>query len=152
MRVLMGVMAAGLVVAGCGDKDAQRAQADASASGFVPPSVTSRLDFGGIIERRFRTLDRNGDDRITKDELPSRNAPRLLALDRNKDGEISAIEYSEGMLGRFDRMDLNHDGTVTSEEAREARIQRDSQAATPSGDQGDLDLGNQSDTPARPSR
>ena len=99
MRVMMGVMAAGLVVAGCGDKDAQRAQADAGAVGFVPPSVTSRLDFGASMERRFRTLDRNADDRVTKDELPSPNA-RIKA---------------------FDRMDLNHDGTVTSEERAESR-------------------------------
>ncbi|MEG8020788.1 hypothetical protein [Sphingomonas aerolata] len=36
MRVMMGVIAAGLIVAGCGDKDAQRAEADAGAVGFVP--------------------------------------------------------------------------------------------------------------------
>ncbi|RZM10861.1 MAG: hypothetical protein EOP68_05280 [Sphingomonas sp.] len=58
---MMGVIAAGLIVAGCGDKDAQRAEADAGAVGFVPPSVTSRLDFGASMERRFRTLDRNAD-------------------------------------------------------------------------------------------
>ncbi|MET4595581.1 MULTISPECIES: EF-hand domain-containing protein [unclassified Sphingomonas] len=120
MRVILGVMAAGLVVAGCGDKDAHRAQADAGAAGFVPPSVTSRLDFGASMERRFRTLDRNADDRITKDELPSPNA-RIKAFDRNKDGVITAIEWSEGTLQWFDRMDLNRDGTVTSEERAESR-------------------------------
>ena len=120
MRVMMGVMAAGLVVAGCGDKDAQRAEADASAVGFVPPAVTSRLDFGASMERRFRTLDRNADDRITKDELPSPNA-RIKAFDRNKDGVITEVEWSEGTLRWFDRMDLNRDGTVTSEERAESR-------------------------------
>jgi Ca2+-binding EF-hand superfamily protein len=104
----------------CGDKDAQRAQADANAVGFVPPSVTSRLDFGASMERRFRTLDRNADDRITKDELPAPNA-RIKAFDRNKDGIITAIEWSEGTLAWFDRMDLNRDGTVTSEERAESR-------------------------------
>jgi hypothetical protein len=125
MRVILGVMAAGLVVAGCGDKDAQRAQADAGAAGFVPPSVTSRLDFGASMERRFRTLDRNADDRITKDELPSPNA-RIKAFDRNKDGVITAIEWSEGTLQWFDRMDLNRDGTVTSEERAESRKRQQS--------------------------
>jgi hypothetical protein len=122
MRVGMGtaLAAAGLMLSSamlsaCGDKDAQREQADRNASGFIPPSVTSRLDFGAGMERRFRTLDRNGDDRITKDELPSPNA-RIKAFDRNKDGVITAIEWSEGTLAWFDRMDLNHDGTVTSEE------------------------------------
>ena len=120
MRVMMGVIAAGLIVSGCGDKDAQRAEADAGAVGFVPPSVTSRLDFGASMERRFRTLDRNADDRITKDELPSPNA-RIKAFDRNKDGVITEVEWSEGTLRWFDRMDLNHYGTVTSEERAEAR-------------------------------
>ncbi len=122
MRVMIGAaFAAGLMLAGCSDKKAASAQADAKAAGFVPPSVTSRLDFGSSMERRFRTLDRNGDDKIGKDEFPARNAPRLEALDRNKDGEISAIEFSEGMLARFDAMDLNHDGTVTTEERQASR-------------------------------
>ena len=115
-------LAVGLALGGCSDKDAQRAQADAQAAGFVPPSVTSRSDYGSSMERRFRALDRNGDDKISKDELPVRNAPRLLALDRNKDGLVTAIEYSEGMLARFDAMDLNHDGTVTTEERRASRV------------------------------
>ncbi|RXD04917.1 hypothetical protein EQZ23_07205 [Sphingomonas sp. UV9] len=122
MRVKLVVVlaATGMLVSACGDKDAQRAQADANASGFVPPSVTSRLDFGASMERRFRTLDRNADDRITKEELPAPNA-RIKAFDRNKDGVITAIEWSEGTLAWFDRMDLNHDGTVTSEERAESR-------------------------------
>lgn len=128
MRVTMGLAAVmmattiGLGLAGCGDKAAERAKADANAAGFVPPSVTSRVDYGSAMERRFRALDRNGDDRITPDEMPARNAPRLEALDRNKDGAISAIEFSEGMLARFDGMDLNHDGTVTSEERVASRV------------------------------
>jgi hypothetical protein len=126
MRKLSGavLVATGLMLAtlvsGCGEKDEQRAQADANAVGFIPPSVTSRLDFGAGMERRFRTLDRNGDDRITRDELPSPNA-RIKAFDRNKDGVITAIEWSEGTLAWFDKMDLNHDGTVTSEERAESR-------------------------------
>ncbi|RMB54567.1 EF hand domain-containing protein [Sphingomonas sp. PP-CE-3A-406] len=122
MRVMVGatLVATGLLLSACGDKDAQRAQADANAVGFVPPSVTSRLDFGASMERRFRTLDRNADDRITKDELPAPNA-RIKAFDRNHDGVITAIEWSEGTLAWFDRMDLNHDGTVTSEERAESR-------------------------------
>ncbi|MBM6576849.1 hypothetical protein KCP91_10720 [Microvirga sp. SRT01] len=118
MRIVVaGVMA--LAVAACGDKAQDNmAAADAKAANFTPPSVTSRLDYGGAISRRFRTLDRNGDDALTTDELPRANT-RLTTLDRNGDGKITQIEYSEGLLARFDAMDLNHDGTVTSEE-REA--------------------------------
>ncbi len=120
VKLVAALAATGILVSACGDKDAQRAQADANAVGFVPPSVTSRLDFGASMERRFRTLDRNADDRITKDELPAPNA-RIKAFDRNKDGVITAIEWSEGTLAWFDKMDLNHDGTVTSEERAESR-------------------------------
>ena len=120
VKLVAALAATGLFMSACDDKDAQRAQADANAVGFVPPSVTSRLDFGASMERRFRTLDRNADDRITKEELPAPNA-RIKAFDRNKDGVITAIEWSEGTLAWFDRMDLNRDGTVTSEERAESR-------------------------------
>jgi hypothetical protein len=124
MRRMIGTATMAIALGACsGERGAEkRASADANASGFVPPSVTSRLDYGSAMDRRFRALDRNADDFITRDELPRRNPRRLLALDRNGDGKISAIEFSEGMLARFDRMDLNHDGTVTSEERRSADV------------------------------
>jgi hypothetical protein len=78
----------------------------------------------------FRSLDRNGDDRIDATELPRQNS-RLMGLDRNKDGVISQIEWSEGTMRRFDQMDLNHDGTVTSEEESEWRAARDAGRAPP---------------------
>lgn len=117
MRTGIAIVGLMLLTACGGGKKAQ-ANADARAVGFVPPSVLSRLDYGGIVERRFRALDRNGDDYITDDELPTRDS-KLMALDRDHDGRISATEWSEGMLARFDRQDANHDGSVTSTE-REA--------------------------------
>ncbi|MBI0475717.1 hypothetical protein D9601_10170 [Sphingomonas sp. MA1305] len=126
------VMAAalGAVLAGCGNRAEKVAQADANASaaGFVPPAVTSRVDFAGAMERRFRTLDRNADDQLTADELPRRGS-RIMTLDRNGDGAVSQIEWSEGTLKRFDQMDLNHDGTVTSEEEAAWRAARDKREA-----------------------
>ena len=112
------VMAALMALGGCDGGRKAQASADEQAKGFVPPSVMTRLDYGGIVERRFRALDRNGDDYITADELPAKDS-KLIALDRNHDGRISATEWSEGMLSRFDRMDGNRDGSVTSGE-REA--------------------------------
>ena len=125
MRHVIGMAAMALALGACSGErgEEKRASADANASGFVPPSVTSRLDYGSAMDRRFRALDRDADDFISRAELPRRNSRRLLALDRNGDGKISAIEFSEGMLARFDRMDLNHDGTVTSEERRSAGAQ-----------------------------
>ena len=124
-----GVVAAGLAVAGCGpSEEEKRAAADAKAASFTPPSVTSRLDFGSAMTRRFRALDRDADEYIDDTELPSRSS-RLRRLDRNKDGRISAIEFSEGMLGWFDRVDANHDGTITSDEREAARSDPDASAA-----------------------
>ncbi len=115
MRTVM-VLAATLAVVGCGPSpEEKRAEADAKAANFRPPSVTSRLDYGSMAQRRFRTLDRNADDRLDTTELPRADS-RLRELDRNRDGEITATEFSEGMLARFDAMDLNRDGTVTTEE------------------------------------
>ena len=110
MRVTrMATALAGLaLLMGCSGGKKAQAKADARAAGFVPPSVLSRLDYGGIVERRFRALDRNNHEYITPDKLP--------AKDRDHDGRISAAEWSEGMLARFDRIDANHDGSVTSAE------------------------------------
>ena len=116
--VTAAALAMTAALAGCGNGKKAQAKADAQAANFVPPSVLSRLDYGGVVERRFRALDRNGDDYITPDELPTRDS-KLMALDRDGDGRISATEWNEGMLARFDRMDGNHDGSVTSTE-REA--------------------------------
>lgn len=123
MRLTIGVaVTAALLVAGCGpSKREKRAIADAKAANFVPPSVTSRLDYGASVDRRFRALDRNGDNFITPDEMPKQNAARLMSFDKNGDGKISEIEYSDGQLARFDHNDLNHDGTVTSEEQQAAK-------------------------------
>lgn len=115
--ILLGATA---LLAGCDGAEKKRAAADAKAAGFVPPSVMSRVDFGSQAERRFRRLDRDGDDVIDKTEIPARNR-RLAGLDRNGDGEITATEFSEGMLARFDATDLNHDGSVTSDERLAAK-------------------------------
>ncbi|MDP1028007.1 hypothetical protein Q5H91_12350 [Sphingomonas sp. KR1UV-12] len=124
MRAGVAMMVLGLATAACGPGDDEKSKAaDARAAAFTPPSVTSRLDYGSAAARRFRTLDRDGDDVISHDEMPRADS-RLLELDRNKDGEITESEFSEGMLKRFDAMDLNQDGTVTSEERRTARAAR----------------------------
>ncbi|APX64717.1 EF-hand domain-containing protein [Sphingomonas sp. gentR] len=128
--ISLGLMALAATTTACGKEAENRAEADRAAAkaGFVPPSVTSRVDFGSMMARRFRELDRDGNDIITADEMPTTNS-RLWELDRNKDGEITESEFFEGMLARFDRMDLNRDGTVTSEEREASRTER---PATPS--------------------
>lgn len=118
MRLLvLGFVATAL--SACGAKEEERDAIDArvAQSGFTPPSVTSRVDWGSQVERRFHDLDRNQDDQLTKDEWP-RETSRIANYDANNDQIVSEDEYSEGSMARFDRMDLNKDGTVTSEEQR----------------------------------
>ncbi len=115
----LAIVGLAVLAAACGGK-AERAEADANAAGFVPPSVTSRIDYGTRQERRFERLDKDGDGVLAAAELP-RATPRLLLLDRNRDGEITSSEFSEGQMNRFDAMDLNKDGTLTSDERVEAR-------------------------------
>ncbi len=123
MRLTIGaVIVAAVLVAGCGpSKREKRAIADAKAANFIPPAVTSRVDFGSSIDRRFRALDRNGDNYLTPEEMPAKNRARFMAFDKDGDGKVSEIEFSDGQLARFDHDDLNHDGTVTSEEQHAAR-------------------------------
>ena len=123
------VVTAALALAACGPSaQEQRAQADAKAAGFRPPSVITRVDYGSQADRRFRRLDRNGDDVVSREELPRADS-RLSEMDRNGDGGITLSEWGEGMLARFDGMDLNRDGTLTSEERVTAR--RRGRAALP---------------------
>jgi Ca2+-binding EF-hand superfamily protein len=91
----------------------------------------SRLDYGGVVERRFRRLDRNADDYLSRSEMSKRLAGRFDEIDANKDGRISNEEWSGWMLARFDRQDANHDGTVTSDERERARAAREMDLPTP---------------------
>jgi hypothetical protein len=136
MRVMMmaATIALSVALAACGQsKREERAamEAQARASGFTPPAVTSRLDYGGMMERRFRRLDRNHDDTITADELPRQDS-RIREFDTDANGTITSSEYSQGQLARFDMLDLNRDGTVTSDEEREWRVANPNRPPPPS--------------------
>lgn len=124
-------LAGALALAGCGRSDEEVAESNPALANYVPPFVMSRLDYGGVVERRFRRLDRNEDDHLVRDELPPRRADRIMAFDRDGNGEISNGEWSRGMLARFDAQDLNRDGTVTSDERERARSLRQEDLPTP---------------------
>lgn len=118
MRLLvLGLVATALSACGAQEEEREAIDARVAQSGFTPPSVTSRVDWGTQVERRFHDLDRNQDDQLTPDELP-RETSRIANFDANGDKIVSEDEFSEGAMARFDRMDLNKDGTVTSEEQR----------------------------------
>ena len=125
-------IAGALVLAACSGSDKEPdAEQQAALANYVPPFVMSRLDFGGVVERRFRRLDINNDDKLTRNEVSKRLSPRFDQIDRNKDGAISNEEWSEWKVQRFDAQDINHDGTVTSDERERARELNDADLPTP---------------------
>jgi hypothetical protein len=134
--VAAGVMLA-MVAACSGSGDEEEAVNAAALANYSPPFVMSRLDFGGVVERRFRRLDHNGDDRLELRELNPRTAQaRMKAMDRNGDGVLSNQEWSEGMMARFDAQDLNKDGTLTSDERERALSGTEEALPTPADEPG----------------
>ncbi len=121
MRTLVGtgvvVGVAGLALAGCSRAGEGNAAAPAATSTFSPPVSTSRLDYGSRMERRFRKLYKNQDDKLESSEFPKNRGERMIKrLDTDGDGAVSADEWSKGMLARFDKRDKNRDGTLTDDE------------------------------------
>jgi Ca2+-binding EF-hand superfamily protein len=89
----------------------------------------------------LKTLDRNGDGKITEDEVrpqmdgrggrgdePGETAApsademvkMLMAFDKNGDGQLTRDEVPERMAGLFDRADADKNGILTVEEIRKA--------------------------------
>jgi Ca2+-binding EF-hand superfamily protein len=84
----------------------------------------------------LKKLDKNGDGKITMDELPrfpmgggpggggfpgpggGQFLERILAMDRNGDGKITKEELPERMQGMFSQMDENGDGALDKEELK----------------------------------
>lgn len=118
MRLL--IVLAGLipVLAGCGQSEQA---ADQTAENYRPPTVTSRLDYGGQIERRFHRLDKNSDDKLSVDELPDRLKAELPKYDKDGDGSLNSQEWGALMLDRFDQRDLDKDGSLTTSERQASR-------------------------------
>ena len=123
MRSLIVLAGVSCMLAGCGASSDDH-DANAAAVDYRPPTVTSRLDFGGQIERRFHRLDVNLDDKLSPDELPERIRPALSRWDRSGDGMLDSEEWGAMLLAWFDRNDANKDGSLTSAEIAAGREKR----------------------------
>lgn len=133
-KSLIGIAFFAGVLTGCSNDsdDAAKAAAHNAIMEYEPPTITSRADFGGSIERRFQRLDADHTGELTQDELPPRIAAQAIApFDSDKDGKLNSGEWGKMMLERFDRQDANKDGTVTTQERQASRMKREAEGTAP---------------------
>ena len=97
---------------------------DTAGKGFVTAD-----EFVAAAKTRFAKLDRNGDGKLTPDELstPRRNKPATQKseqfaqrhfdkLDGNHDGGVTQNEYVAAAVAKFKEMDVGGKGRVTAAE------------------------------------
>ena len=108
---------------------------------FNPLVAAIDTDHDGVLSAKeignaaaaLKTLDKNGDGKLTADEVrpnfggrgrggpggsPDEMVKRLMEFDKNGDGKLSKDEVPERMQGMFDRADTNNDGVLTEDEIR----------------------------------
>lgn len=147
----LGVLAAGLVLSSVngiaqgrgGDQPGFRPEGARGERGFPrrdPFLSTFDANNDGVIDAKeiegavaaLKKLDKNGDGRLTMEELrpqmPGREGPggpqtdpqemvnRLLQFDKDGDGRLSKAELPERMQALMERADANQDGFLTKEE------------------------------------
>jgi Ca2+-binding EF-hand superfamily protein len=82
--------------------------------------TVSKQEYLDYYAKRFDSMDKNKDGKITADELPTKNKGKANALfneiDANKDGVVTKQEYLDYYAKKFDAADKNHDGKLTQDE------------------------------------
>ena len=105
----------------------------------------------GIAEVALKKLDKNGNGKLTREELrPPSFAERLKQMDTNGDKKISKDEVPEQLQRMFDRLDPNSDGFIDETEikAMEERFQQRGRGGARGGNRG-AGGGQQGDQPQR---
>jgi hypothetical protein len=77
-----------------------RALSDSVESTDSEPSEGPAGSGGLVLGALFKRMDRNGDGKLTGDEIPEAQKERLMRLDSNKDGGISLEEAKRLKLPR----------------------------------------------------
>jgi len=128
--MLVAAMLGMLPVAAC----TQAVSAPVESSGGTLSAVAAGPN-QGLGMRRFEETDKNGDGKVTIDEVRSTAAERFAAADANKDGVLDASEVPAlapnggGRRGgpSLEMFDANHDGKVTADEFTTHMVQRATQ-------------------------
>jgi len=72
----------------------------------------------------FQDMDRNGDGKLSREEIDQAAARVFKENDKNGDGALSKSEFDQikGAQSKFEDLDTNKDGKVDMKELREAAI------------------------------
>ena len=97
---------------------------DSAGKGYV-----TQDEFVAAAKARFAKLDRNGDGKLTPDELETPRGDKALSdkraqfgerrfekLDANRDGVVTLNEYLAAATSKFKELDVAGNGHVTAEE------------------------------------
>jgi Ca2+-binding EF-hand superfamily protein len=143
------LLIAGPALAAPGDQPTPApAKSAASDRNARPPSGVMRYDTNkdGVVDRaewqagqeaRFKSLDANGDGKLTQEELfartpaignsvlpndrqAQRQSSYFQLLDANKDGVVTLEEFMVQANRNFERCDVNKDGRIDTAECRSA--------------------------------
>jgi len=120
-----------------GDKDGKVTLAEAQAASIARFTAMDANKDGQLEEQElramggrrggpemFKRLDKNGDDKLSKDEAPERMREHFDRVDANKDGfvdqqELRARREHRGGPEMFKQLDKNGDGKLSKDEAPE---------------------------------
>jgi hypothetical protein len=111
------------------------AAADANGDGNVSNAELAALVIRHVhkqVAERFQRLDRNGDGRVTRSEVPTMLAARFERFDANGDGAFTVTELTATMREQavercravFARLDVDEDDALSVADATTARPTR----------------------------
>jgi hypothetical protein len=112
-----------------GGPDCQHKTAVTNVEGDGDGSISSSAHAAGA-QKRFETMDANGDGKVTAAEIGASHgaesvawskqrmsaAEKIKQLDTNKDGALTAEEYAAGSQRMFTTLDVDGDGYLSPAE------------------------------------
>jgi hypothetical protein len=103
--------------------------------------VVSRAELDDQLRRDYAALDRNGDGRLSAEEISAENDRRWALdgpaatplFDWNQDGTVDFMEFANATRGLFELVDANHDGAISQAELQNLIRRGPARAGAPPG-------------------